>query len=769
MANPEYGRVAAGRNEDPAVLAAAEADARAKAEKRAALELNPFWSAHGTGAPPEAAGPQAQVPPGGVTVGDGGVSWRMKALKRAQERAAAEGRPLDDVVKERWGSLAHVTASVTSSHGAHAKSHLRATAERRDAAGGARPGGGGGDEEGDMRRLEQTDRSYLRDVGRDGAQGRRMMHPTASGRDLSWRAPGGDRPSASSAGRPGDWTCPQCKVVCFAFRKTCHKCGTSAPDGEAREQQQSRHRGDAPPPRRGAVGDDAATVLGAAARELNQFANDGSFLQQFVQPGGDDGGGTHRSMSEDEDDEQDARASVQPAQFTPAARSPMDSADAAPRPQERAPAPHPPQSSAHAAGAQGNESAAAALRARLLGKPVPPPPPPPVSGDGEEEVVALPLVTADGRAAPGAFGRTGNMPSVNNAVDPTRRPAKLQRFDATQPKGQHSRYYADDDGASLRDLVAQEKHGERLAGSYDASLARNIAKSGRFKGDELNVDAEYDHDGGLDWHEQRRGRGLSAEAQAQRAKAAAVADFRRGAQMQATCALCVEGQGKATHLHVARGMHAYLCVPAVGSLVPGHCLIVPLAHGVSGRSCDESTHDEMRNFKKCVLKMFATRGQQTVFMETFLGAGTSGVAATAPHGVIHAVPVNPDAAAVAPMHFRKAIDEAESEWSTHAAKRCIALGGSTGKQLRNAIPADFPYFHVEFGLRDGFVHVIDEPASWSQHFGRDILIGLLGLPAEEWMAHRPERRTGPSEQRSRATAFARDYAPFDWTPMLQQA
>lgn len=33
-------------------------------------------------------------PPG---VGDGGASWRMKALKRAQEQAAREGRKLDEV------------------------------------------------------------------------------------------------------------------------------------------------------------------------------------------------------------------------------------------------------------------------------------------------------------------------------------------------------------------------------------------------------------------------------------------------------------------------------------------------------------------------------------------------------------------------------------------------------------------------------------------------------------------------------------------------
>jgi hypothetical protein len=159
-------------------------------------------------------------------------------------------------------------------------------------------------------------------------------------------------------------------------------------------------------------------------------------------------------------------------------------------------------------------SAAAALRARLLGR-APPAAAAAAAPSSEPEVVALPLVTEDGRAAPGAFGRApAGGPVAPSAAggDPSKRPARLQRYDAP---GEKARFYADDDARSLRDLVAEARHGAAGGGGggneYDANLARNVARAARFKGTELNADDEYDHDAGLDMYEKRRGRGAPPE------------------------------------------------------------------------------------------------------------------------------------------------------------------------------------------------------------------------------------------------------------------
>lgn len=73
---------------------------------------------------------------------------------------------------------------------------------------------------------------------------------------------------------------------------------------------------------------------------------------------------------------------------------------------------------------------------------------------------------------PGSHGREGpgrGLPEFG------RRPKKLQRFEG----GEKQRYFADDDGRSLGDLVREQRHGGGQ--DLDGNLADNIARKARFR------------------------------------------------------------------------------------------------------------------------------------------------------------------------------------------------------------------------------------------------------------------------------------------------
>ena len=77
-------------------------------------------------------------------------------------------------------------------------------------------------------------------------------------------------------------------------------------------------------------------------------------------------------------------------------------------------------------------------------------------------------------------------------LDKTKRSSQVQRF----RDGERQQYFDDDNMHSTAALAKHARLGLDLH-DIDEVMARNIVSKRKFRAQELNVDDEYDHDGGL--------------------------------------------------------------------------------------------------------------------------------------------------------------------------------------------------------------------------------------------------------------------------------
>ena len=581
------------RPSPPPPRAGVPASAGIHAERPAGLSAGATAAAAAAAgaAPPPAAAPSApSSSAAAAAVGDGGASWRLKALRRAQQEASVAGRDVREVVEERWGSVAELAAAAVGQRGrrgdgggggSSSLAHLHAArdraralgveerlAERRaenDAAmGEERPrerdrGGRGREEE---RRADGDRRGRDRDRDRDerdersvpylssSSAGEYMRRPVeGGGGGLSWRR----RDDGDRGGRGRD--------------RDREKPGRSgARDRGDRDRDRDRGRnggGSSYRPRRDAEDEERAALLSAAAPSMNAFASDGSFMRRFE--GSGERGGTEKEK-EKEKEVLEAATTAEERRAT-AAAPPQPSAPPAPRPSAPpAPAPAPQTSSSSLKASDANRGAAAALRARLGGSSSAARPPPlPLSSNASapapaaaaaaaagdrREVVDLPLVDHRGRAAPGAFGRAAAVAAPLN----NREARKLDRYDAD---GTRSRYFKGDDASahlSATELAKRTRLGDDAGVSLDVdgALANAILRQGaRYKAgnaaNDFGADEEYDADAGLDSLEDprfsKKRRKHGNPTQQERARAALVGAATREQRALDSCRWCLRGGG----------------------------------------------------------------------------------------------------------------------------------------------------------------------------------------------------------------------------------
>ncbi|GAA5822164.1 hypothetical protein JCM3770_005071 [Rhodotorula araucariae] len=347
---------------------------------------------------------------------------------------------------------------------------------------------------------------------------------------------------------------------------------------------------------------------------------------------------------------------------------------------------------------------------------------------------------------------------------------KEMLFESHDPKtGELIRNQADDDSLTLGDLVRQERFGGGSgdARQMDAEFANRIATDARFTN---NLDY-YDENA-----EKLARKKMKSEAMKRQF---AINDYARTKKALDSCTMCYSDEGDPPKAPiVALGTRTYLALMETEELVPGHCRIVPVQHYLSCLEIDEEEGwDEIKNFMKTLMQMFAAEDKGVVFFETIISHKWQ------KHSYIEAIPVPFDLFDQLPIYFSEAINTSEAEWSQH--KKLISF--TPARPFRRSLVPNLPYFAVQFDYKGekGFGHIIegidDAPdrdldgeerrgefgeqgqGEFPKYFAQEIIGNLLSLESRKW---RKPRRVDRRENTARVAAFRKKYDAYDWTKML---
>lgn len=348
----------------------------------------------------------------------------------------------------------------------------------------------------------------------------------------------------------------------------------------------------------------------------------------------------------------------------------------------------------------------------------------------EEETVILTRTDSRGFVRPlQKFGQHAE------PVGGRRRKQKIE----THAEGKRMRYYADDDRHSLQDLFEREKLG--TVEDQNEVFSRLASKGAGRTGSEYDMDDIFAQQAQL---KESDGRVQSRE------RGKAIREHRMVNKVLENCRWCFDSKNMLKHLIVAIGSKVYLCLPPYQSLTEGHCLIIPMYHTPCATQLDEDVWSEMQTFRKTLTSMFREKlDLDVVFFETAMYLRKF------PHMVMECVPMPRESSDLAPIYFKKAILECETEWATN--KKLVDL---SGKDVRRAVPKGLPYFAVDFGLDPGFAHVIEDEKMFSKNFAQEIIGGMLDLDHSLW---RKQRQENFDLQRKKVLKFAEWWKTYDFT------
>lgn len=268
------------------------------------------------------------------------------------------------------------------------------------------------------------------------------------------------------------------------------------------------------------------------------------------------------------------------------------------------------------------------------------------------------------------------------------------------------RYFADDDNYSLKQMFENEKYN-----SIEEQNEQFMKLAGKMrKNDDLD-DIFADNIRQMD----------SDERKEKRERDKAISQHKRIADSVDNCRKCLESSKIAKNLLITIGDCMYISLPEHQPLTDGHCIISSIRHVYCGTQLDENEWADLMDYRKRLTKMFLSIDKDVIFFESAKNLHKY------PHMYLECVPVDKETGDLAPIYFKKAIDESEREWSTN--KKLVSLAG---RDVRKAVPKGLPYFCVSFGMQEGYAHVIEDRDYFPDNFAQEIIGGMLDLPHDVW-------------------------------------
>ncbi|KAI0541308.1 hypothetical protein GGR58DRAFT_457696 [Xylaria digitata] len=303
---------------------------------------------------------------------------------------------------------------------------------------------------------------------------------------------------------------------------------------------------------------------------------------------------------------------------------------------------------------------------------------------------------------------------------------------------------------TVEDMVREERRTRGQAGGEGLRLAERIAKDGKF-----DNDLEY-----MDENAEKLAKRVQKSEL--NLKNAAVNEFQKINKILDNCQLCHHEDRNLPPVApvVSLGTRVYLTLPTEPELSESGAVIVPIQHRTNLLECDDDEWEEIRNFMKCLTRLYHEQGREVVFYEN----------AAAPqrhmHAAMQAVPIPYELGDTAPAFFKEAMLSADEEWSQH--KKIIDTGSRARDGLgklafRRSIAKEMPYFHVWFTLDGGLGHVVEDPNRWPRGdlFAREILGGMMDAEPD---VIKKQGRWHRSD--SRVDGFRKRWRKFDWTRVL---